>query len=343
MSYIGKIPATGNFVKLDAISVVNGQAAYTMQSDSVNFTPESANHMLVSLNGVIQAPISSFTISGSTITFASALSTGDIIDFIMVYGNVLDIGTPSDDTISASKLQTDSVIEAKIQNDAVTRDKINAISTSSLPSFEAKGDGSSVEGKIQLNCHVNSHGVVLQSPPHSSGQSYTIKLPDNQIAVDKFIKVKSITGSGSTAVGQTEFADAGGGKIGQVVSGTLTSSFATTSTSFVATGLDVDITPSATSSKVFVIATCYLDDNTSAHQVYSTLYRDSTNLGQSNGMMSSYGAGGRLRSNHTMSFLDSPSSTSSLNYEVFVKGDGNTISFNSESATVSITAMEVLA
>ena len=221
MSYIGKIPATGNFVKLDAISVVNGQASYTMQSNSVNFTPESANHMLVSLNGVIQAPQTSFTISGSTITFASALSTGDVINFIMVYGNVLDIGTPSDDTISTAKLQntsvtagklaTDSVIEAKIQNDAVTRDKINAISTSSAPSFEAKGDGSSVEGKIQLNCHVNSHGVVLQSPPHSSGQSYTIKLPDNQIAVDKFIKVKSITGSGSTAVGQTEFADVSGG------------------------------------------------------------------------------------------------------------------------------------
>ena len=234
MSYIGKIPATGNFVKLDAISVVNGQASYTMQSNSVNFTPESANHMLVSLNGVIQAPQTSFTISGSTITFASALSTGDVINFIMVYGNVLDIGTPSDDTISTAKLQntsvtagklaTDSVIEAKIQNDAVTRDKINAISTSSAPSFEAKGDGSSVDGKIQLNCHVNSHGVVLQSPPHSSGQSYTIKLPDNQIAVDKFIKVKSITGSGSTAVGQTEFADAGGGQWTHILTSTASNS-----------------------------------------------------------------------------------------------------------------------
>ena len=148
MSYIGKIPATGNFVKLDAISVVNGQAGYTMQSSSVNFTPESANHMLVSLNGVIQAPISSYTVSGSTITFASGLSTGDVIDFIMVYGNVLDIGTPSDNTVStaklvdtsvtAGKLATDSVIEAKIQNDAVTRDKINAISTSSYQVLKLK-------------------------------------------------------------------------------------------------------------------------------------------------------------------------------------------------------------
>ena len=36
-------------------------------------------------------------------------------------------------------------------------------------------------------------------------------LPDNQIAADKYLKVKSITGSGATAVGQLEFADASGG------------------------------------------------------------------------------------------------------------------------------------
>jgi|TARA_R100001480_G_scaffold125840_1_gene123921 hypothetical protein len=198
MSYIGKEPSVGNFVKLDAISVVNGQAGYTMQSSSVNFTPESANHMLVSLNGVIQAPISSFTVSGSTITFASALSTGDVIDFIMVYGNVLDIGTPSDDTISTAKLQntsvtagklaTDSVIEAKIQNDAVTRDKINAISTSSLPSFEAKGTSGVTEGYIQLNCAENSHGIKLKSPPHSAGASYTLTFPTTDGNANEFLQ-----------------------------------------------------------------------------------------------------------------------------------------------------------
>ncbi len=188
MAYIGKEPSVGNFVKLDAISVVNGQAGYTMQSSSVNFTPESANHMLVSLNGVIQAPISSFTVSGSTITFASGLSTGDVIDFIMVYGNVLDIGTPSDNTVSASKLTTDSVIEAKIQNDAVTRDKINAISTSSLPSFEAKGDGSSQDGYLQLNCSQNSHGIKLKSPPHSANASYTLTFPNNDGNANELLK-----------------------------------------------------------------------------------------------------------------------------------------------------------
>ena len=75
---------------------------------------------------------------------------------------------------------------------------------------EIKGDGSSNDGALQLNCYVNSHGVKIKSPTHSAGQSYTIILPDNQIAADKVLKVKSISGSGSTAIGQLEFADAGG-------------------------------------------------------------------------------------------------------------------------------------
>jgi len=213
MAYIGKEPSVGNFVKLDAISVVNNQAAYTMQSSSVNFTPESANHMLVSLNGVIQAPITSFTVLGSTITFSSNLVTGDSIDFIMVYGNVLDIGTPSDNTVSASKLTTDSVIEAKIQNDAVTRDKINAISTSSLPSFEAKGDGSSQDGYLQLNCSQNSHGIKLKSPPHSANASYTLTFPNNDGNANQVL-----TTDGS---GVLSFADAGGGSLVKLASTTL--------------------------------------------------------------------------------------------------------------------------
>jgi len=102
--YIGKQPTIGNFQVCDAISVVNGQAAYTMQVSSVNVVPETANHMIVSLNGVIQAPGSSYTVAGSTITFASNLVTGDVIDFIHILGSVLDLGVPSDSTVSLAKL-----------------------------------------------------------------------------------------------------------------------------------------------------------------------------------------------------------------------------------------------
>ena len=104
MAYIGREPQIGNYQICDAISVVNGQAAYTMQVSSTNVIPESVNHMIVSLNGVIQKPGSSYTISSSTITFSSNLATGDSIDFIYLLGNVLDLGTPSDSTVTSAKL-----------------------------------------------------------------------------------------------------------------------------------------------------------------------------------------------------------------------------------------------
>ena len=113
MAYIGKTPVIGNFVKLDAITAVNGQAAYTMQNGGSNFTDyESVNQFLVSLNGTIQAPTDSFTVSGSTLTFASNLSTGDVIDFIMVFGNSLSAGTPTDATVSLAKLSATGTKDA---------------------------------------------------------------------------------------------------------------------------------------------------------------------------------------------------------------------------------------
>ena len=247
--YIGKEPTIGNYAKMDSISAVNGQATYNLLRGGSAFAPQSANHVICSLNSIIQNPGSSFTISGSQITFASNLQTGDSIDFILVLGDTLSIGVPSDDTIDSAKLKANSVIEAKIQNnavttdkinnDAVTIDKINLISTTSAPSLEAKGTSGQTDGYIQLNCEQNSHGIKLKSPSHSSSQSYTIIMPDNQIAQDKFMKVKSITGSGSTAIGQLEFADAGGANT-PLFQASISSSFSLANATYQKINFDVE-------------------------------------------------------------------------------------------------------
>ena len=149
--YIGKQPVVGNFQVCDSISVVNGQAAYTMQVGGSDVEPESANHMLVSLNGVLQAPTSSFTISGATITFASNLATGDSIDFIMLLGNVLDIGTPSDGVITEPKLaaNTGGIVDWQaVVTGATTMvagrgyfvNTTSSAFTMTLPSSAARGD-----------------------------------------------------------------------------------------------------------------------------------------------------------------------------------------------------------
>ena len=56
------------------------------------------------MNGVIQAPIDAFTIVNDTIVFASSLASSDVINFILVLGNVNDIGVPSDSSVSLAKL-----------------------------------------------------------------------------------------------------------------------------------------------------------------------------------------------------------------------------------------------
>jgi hypothetical protein len=107
MAYIGKTPVIGNFQVCDALTATTTDT-YALEVDSVAVSPQSANHCLVSLNGILQAPTTSFTISGSDIVFASALTASDSIDFVMILGNVLDLGVPSDGTITHAKFDSNT-------------------------------------------------------------------------------------------------------------------------------------------------------------------------------------------------------------------------------------------
>lgn len=80
-----------NPTKLDAITTVNGQAAYSLTVGSSAYTPSHENALTVSVNGITQEPGNSFTISGSTITFSPALSTGDVVDYIIDMGRKINI------------------------------------------------------------------------------------------------------------------------------------------------------------------------------------------------------------------------------------------------------------
>ena len=128
-------------------------------------------------------------------------SSADALEFVDQISDVVGDTTP--------QLGGDLDVQAREINTSTTNGNIK-LNPNGSGAVEVKGDGSSNDGKLQLNCSQNSHGVKLQSPAHSAGQSYTMILPDNQIAADKFLKVKSITGSGATAVGQLEYADGGG-------------------------------------------------------------------------------------------------------------------------------------
>ena len=77
--------------------------------------------------------------------------------------------------------------------------------------------GGTNPGTIQLNCESNSHGIKLQSPAHSAGQSYTLIFPTGNVTADRFLKVSSVSGSGATGVGQLSFGEVSGGTSWQAV------------------------------------------------------------------------------------------------------------------------------
>ena len=120
----------------------------------------------------------------------------------------------------------------------------------------------------------------------------------------------------------------------------------TTSNSFVATGHSVTITPSSTSSKILLQIQgggTYLPESNTMAQV--TIYRNSTNIGDSDkGLESHYtvGSTGFTVAPHAMGVLDSPSTTSAITYQAYMKTDGGTFQYQSnDRGNISFIAMEV--
>lgn len=98
-----------NPTKLDAITTVNSQAAYSLTLNSSAYTPSHVNALIVSVNGITQEPGDSFTVSGSTITFNPALVTGDVVDYIIDFGRKFHVPEwEGDFTIDSPTLHVDS-------------------------------------------------------------------------------------------------------------------------------------------------------------------------------------------------------------------------------------------
>jgi hypothetical protein len=114
-----------------------------------------------------------------------------------------------------------------------------------------------------------------------------------------------------------------GGKVLQVVTGTTTTDTgAQGTTSYYDTGLTADITPASSSNKVLVIVTqtvqCQRDSDNDM-QGHINIMRDSTEVGEwyyaVNEDTGDFGPAVK-----TLTYLDSPSSTSALTYKTQIKG-----------------------
>ena len=197
-----------------------------------------------------------------------------------------------------------------------------------------------------VNVDVNSTAALAYSKLNLATSIVNGDIANATIALAKL----SATGTPSASTflrGDNSWASAGAaaGQVIQVVTATDSTSRTTTSTSFV-TGsntLSVSITPSASANKVFVICTCEAGVGVSG-ATFLTIFRDATNLGNTNGMVAMGGLASPSSYDGTqcsISILDSPSTTSAITYQLYFKTNATTGSLNANTVKGSITAFEI--
>jgi hypothetical protein len=106
LAYIGKAPQSGRYSILDDISgSFTGSTAgpFNLTVNGSAISPQNEANVIISISGVIQEPQTAYVITNNQITFTSNPSATDTF-FGTVLGDVYDIGTPSDGSVSAGSL-----------------------------------------------------------------------------------------------------------------------------------------------------------------------------------------------------------------------------------------------
>jgi len=142
--------------------------------------------------------------------------------------------------------------------------------------------------------------------------------------------------TGSTVTGLSA------GKVLQVVQGTHASAVSTTGTTYVTTGLSASITPSSTSNKVLVAGyiNTFYSYGGAPTGAYIALYRGGSAIVAPAGWLYSASTTG-IALSMPFHYLDSPSSTSSLTYEVYFKKHSGSTVYAQDGGSSYITLMEI--
>jgi hypothetical protein len=111
MPFLGKSSGArvrNNNVLLDAITA-SATATYNLTKSSVAYSPAGATSLQVSLNGITQAPISGYTVAGSQLIFDSALTSNDVIDYVVAFEGLTSTVAVSDGSVTVAKMAANSV------------------------------------------------------------------------------------------------------------------------------------------------------------------------------------------------------------------------------------------
>jgi hypothetical protein len=153
--------------------------------------------------------------------------------------------------------------------------------------------------------------------------------------------VSTIDNSGISASAAISTSKLGTGAVLQVVSANTQTTTSTGSTTFVATSLAASITPFSTTSKIFIIIAGGVIRTNSTNQAYLTIFRSGTNIGDTNRGLSQLGGIGLNDYTPSLSVYDSPSTTSSTTYTLYIRTSSSTIGYELDTVPCTITLMEI--
>jgi hypothetical protein len=187
MSYIGSTPVTQSFIA--GTDYFNGNGSTTAFTLSRNVV--SVNDIQATVNNVVQQPNDAYNVSGNTITFTSAPSSGTGNVYVRYMSTTTQSITPSQNTVSYSTLNTDlqsggyaSNLKNRIINGAMVIDQRNA-----------GASVTNIDGQVFATDRFQCWGSVASK--YTAQQSST--------APAGFTKSLLITSSSAYSVGSTDY------------------------------------------------------------------------------------------------------------------------------------------
>ena len=138
MPYIGRGVQTGEYKLITLTESFNGSRTEFTMSESV----PSERVLLVILSGVLQHWGDAYTVSGTTLTFSAAPSTGESIK-ILKLGDTLNIATPSQETVGTAQLSKTNIQAGYVfkVNDAGNAWELGQASTPEVYGFHKDSNG----------------------------------------------------------------------------------------------------------------------------------------------------------------------------------------------------------